>query len=257
MADLREISAAGARSDVYAVDEGLRAFMLRVYNYMAAGLIITGLAAYGVFDLATTTDATQAAVVLKNQVMLTEFGRLIFTSPLKWVVMLAPLGALFVIMGRMPNMSVQGAQLGFWVFAGLMGLSLSSIFLVYGAGSIARVFFITAGAFGALSLYGYTTHKNLSGMESFLYMGLFGVIIASVANWFIGSTVMQFAVSVIGVLVFSGLTAMHTQQTKEMYSADDTAVLTGQKAVMGALRLYLDFLNMFVMLLQLLGGNRQ
>jgi FtsH-binding integral membrane protein len=162
----------------------------------------------------------------------------------------------FYLSARLGRMSVTGAQTAFWIFSGLMGLSLSSIFLVFTGASIAQMFFITAAAFGSLSLWGYTTTKDLSGWGSFLFMGLIGIIIASLVNLFIGSTALQFAVSVIGVLVFAGLTAYDTQQIKEMYSANDDGTMSGRKAVMGALRLYLDFINLFLMLLQLFGDRR-
>lgn len=247
-------SAAGAER--YAVDEGLRAYMLQVYNYMAAGVAITGLVAYGIYVFAVTQDAGQAVAQLRDGLYLTEFGRLVFVSPLKWVLFLAPLGMVFYLSARVHRMSVSGAQTAFWIFAALMGASLASIFLVFAHGSIARVFFISAAAFGALSLWGYTTKKDLSGWGSFLFMGLIGIILASLVNLFLGSTALQFAVSVIGVLVFAGLTAYDTQQIKEMYFEGDGEAVMGRKAIMGALRLYLDFINLFIMLLSLF-GNRE
>lgn len=236
------------RADTHAIDEGLRAYMLRVYNYMAAGVAITGVVAYVAFMMAVVQTAAG--------LQLTPFGAAIFTSPLKWVVMLAPLGMVFFLSARMSKMSVGGAQMAFWAFAALMGLSLSSIFMVYAGESITRVFFISAAAFGGLSLYGYTTKKDLSGWGSFLIMGLIGIIIASLVNIFLASSAMQFAISVIGVLVFAGLTAYDTQQIKEMYYAGDGEATMGKKAIMGALRLYLDFINLFMMLLSLF-GNRE
>jgi uncharacterized protein len=230
----------GASRAGVAIDEGLRAYMLQVYNYMAIGLAVTGVMAYGTATLAMSNPAVAQAL---------------YGSPLKWVVMLAPLGMVFYLSARLTKMSLGGAQMAFWIFAALMGLSLSSIFLVYTGASIAQVFFITAAAFGALSLYGYTTKKDLSGWGSFLFMGLIGIIIASVVNIFLASSALQFAVSVIGVLVFAGLTAYDTQQIKEMYSVNDDGTLSGRKAIMGALRLYLDFINMFLMLLQLFGNR--
>ncbi|MFQ5626029.1 MAG: Bax inhibitor-1/YccA family protein [Methyloligellaceae bacterium] len=234
-------------ADVQAIDEGLRAYMLRVYNYMAAGVAITGVVAYVTFMMAVVQTAAG--------VQLTDFGNMLFNSPLKWVVFLAPLGMVFFISARVGNMSVGGAQTAFWVFAALMGLSLASIFLVYAHGSIARVFFITAAAFGGLSLYGYTTKKDLSGWGSFLIMGLIGIIIAMPVNIFLASSALQFAISVIGVLIFSGLTAYDTQRIKEMYFAGDGAAVMGKKAIMGALSLYLDFINLFMMLLSLFGSR--
>ena len=170
--------------------------------------------------------------------------------------MLAPLGMVFFLSARIQSMSVSGAQTAFWVFAGLMGLSLSSIFLVYTAQSITQTFFITAAAFGALSLWGYTTKRDLTGMGSFLVMGVFGLIIAMVVNIFLQSSALQFAISAIGVLIFSGLTAYDTQKIKEMYFEGDDVLVAGRKAIMGALTLYLDFINLFTFLLQFL-GNRE
>ncbi|MFK7793641.1 MAG: Bax inhibitor-1/YccA family protein [Devosiaceae bacterium] len=238
------------------IDEGLRAYMLKVYNYMAIGLAITGLAAMAIANLAVTNDPSAAAAQMQNGTLLTSLGVALYGSPLKWVVMLAPLGAVFFLSFRISKMSVGAAQTTFWLFAAIMGVSLSSIFLVYTAESITRVFFITSAAFGALSLYGYTTKKDLSGWGSFLFMGLIGVIIASVVNIFVGSSALQFAISVIGVLVFAGLTAYDTQRIKTMYYEGDDATSAGRKAIMGALSLYLNFINMFIMLLQLF-GNRE
>lgn len=223
------------------VDEGLRSYMLRVYNLMGIGLAVTGLAAMATAYLASTNPA---------------FAQLLYASPLRWVIMLAPLGAVFFLSFRIENMSVSAASMTFFVYAGLVGLSLSSIFLVFTGESIVRTFFVTAASFGALSLYGYTTKRDLSGMGSFLFMGLIGLILASVVNIFLASTALQFAVSVIGVLIFAGLTAYDTQQIKEMYYEGDAADTAGRKAIMGALRLYLDFINMFMFLLQFL-GNRE
>ncbi len=260
MSDLRNQGFPGAqptvaRSASHEIDEGLRAYMLRVYNYMAIGLGITGIAAYGAFMMAVTSDPGLSVGQLANGTMVTSFGAMLFNSPLKWVVMLAPLGLVFFLSAKISTMSVSSAQIAFWVFAALMGISLSSIFLVYTSTSITRVFFITSAAFGALSLYGYTTKKDISGWGSFLFMGLIGIIIASVVNIFLGSTALTFAISVIGVLVFAGLTAYDTQQIKEMYYEGDSATASGRKAIMGALRLYLDFINMFIMLLSLFGNR--
>lgn len=236
------------------IDQGLRSYMLSVYNYMAIGLAITGFAAIGAFMMAVTSTPTEYAV--RGGMYLTSFGYALFTSPLKWVVMLAPLGMVFFLSARLQQMRPASAQIAFYVFAGLMGLSLSSIFLVYTGASISRVFFITAAAFGALSLYGYTTKRSLSGMGSFLIMGLFGIIIASVVNIFLGSSMVQFVVSVLGVLIFSGLTAYDTQRIKEMYFEGNDSDTTSRMAIMGALSLYLNFINLFTMLLQLF-GNRE
>ena len=246
MAELRNYNArvgAGTVADA-GIDEGLRAYMLRVYNLMALGLAITGLAAWGAFNFAVSDG------------QLTAFGEAIYLSPLRWVVILAPLAMVFFLSFRIHKMSVAAAQTTFWVYAGLVGLSLSTVFLVFTGESIVRTFFITATAFSGLSLYGYTTKRDLSAMGSFLIMGLFGLIIASVVNIFLGSTALQFAISVIGVLVFAGLTAYDTQQIKEMYYEGDSAEVGGRKAIMGALRLYLDFINLFMFLLQFM-GNRE
>lgn len=256
MADLNRRSYAGAQAGTQAIDEGLRAYMLSVYNYMAAGLVITGLVAWLVASMAVTTDPTAGVARLSNGTLLTQFGAFIYGTAFRWVIMLAPLGMVFFLSARLHKMSLSGAQLAFWSFAALMGASLSSIFLVYSLGSITQVFFITAASFGALSLYGYTTAKDLSGWGSFLFMGLIGIIIASVVNIFMASSALQFAISVIGVLVFAGLTAYDTQQIKEQYYVGDSSLVAGQKAISGALRLYLDFINLFVMLLSLF-GNRE
>ena len=236
------------RAETGVIDQGLRAYMIRVYNYMASGVAITGVVAYAIFSMAVQQGT--------GGLELTAFGNFIFASGFKWVVIFAPLAMVFFLSMRIGSMSLSTAQISFWVFSALMGASISSIFLVYAGESIARAFFITAASFGALSLWGYTTKKDLSGWGSFLFMGLIGVIIASLVNLFIGSTALQFAVSVIGVLVFAGLTAYDTQQIKEMYSANDDGTMSGRKAIMGALRLYLDFINLFMLLLQLFGDRR-
>ena len=259
MADLRNYQArmatAGTRADA-GVDEGLRAYMIRVYNLMALGMAITGVAALMTVWAATTSDPSAAVATLGNGMMLTQFGAVLYGSPLRWVVMLAPLALVFFMSFRIHKLSVSAAQTTFWVYAGLVGVSLSSIFLVYTAQSIVQTFFITAAAFGALSLYGYTTKRDLSAMGSFLVMGLFGLIIAMVVNIFLASSALGFAISAIGVLIFAGLTAYDTQQIKEMYWEGDDALVAGRKAIMGALRLYLDFLNLFLFMLQFM-GNRE
>ena len=251
MADLDRRYAQGTtvgRAETGVIDQGLRSYMLRVYNYMASGVAITGVVAYLTYMFAVVDTGTG--------LQLTSFGNLIFASAFKWVVIFAPLGMVFFLSARINSMSLSGAQIAFWIFAALMGLSLGSIFLVYAHASIARVFFITAASFGALSLYGYTTQRDLSAWGSFLFMGLIGIIIAMLVNLFLASSALQFAISVIGVLIFAGLTAYDTQQIKEMYYAGDDGTVAGRKAVMGALRLYLDFINLFMMLLQLFGDRR-
>ncbi|NOZ31617.1 MAG: Bax inhibitor-1/YccA family protein [Alphaproteobacteria bacterium] len=238
-----------------AIDEGLRSYMLRVYNYMGIGLGITGVVAYFLSQAATTTDPGQAVGQFGNGILLTSLGTLLYGSPLQWVIMLSPLAFVLVLSFGITKMNAATAQLMFWAFAVAMGASLSSIFLVYTGQSIARVFFITAGTFGAMSLYGYTTKRDLTGMGSFLFMGLIGIIIASVVNIFLASSMLEFGISVIGVLVFVGLTAYDTQKIKEMYLESDGAETMGKKAIMGALRLYLDFINLFLMLLRLFGNR--
>jgi hypothetical protein len=241
------------------IDAGLRAHMLRVYNYMMIGLGITGVVAIATFML--TTSPTPEAV-LGGQVVqiggryLNSLGVTLYTSALQWVVIFAPLAMVIFFSFRINKMSVAAAQTTFWVFSALMGLSLSWIFLAYTSESIVQVFFITAATFGAMSLWGYTTKRDLTGMGSFLFMGLIGVIIAMLVNLFLQSSALSFAISIIGVLVFTGLTAYDTQKIKEIYYANDDGTVAGRKAIMGALRLYLDFINLFLMLLRLL-GNRQ
>jgi uncharacterized protein len=239
---LRSVSSTQTDADI---DEGLRSYMLKVYNLMAFGLAITGIAAYGLATLAV--DSTG---------QLTSLGIAIYTTPLKWVVMFAPLALVFFLSFRIHTMSVAAAQTTFWVYAGLVGASLSSIFMVYTDASIVKTFFITAAAFGSLSLFGYTTKRDLTGMGSFLIMGLFGIIIASIVNIFLGSPALDFAVSILGVLIFAGLTAYDTQKIKEMYFEGDDDVTGGRKAILGALNLYLDFINLFMFLLRFL-GNRE
>ena len=221
------------------IDVGLRNYMLRIYNFMASGLALTGIVAY------------VAAMGGRDS-----FIAHIYHTPIMWLVILAPLGLVMLLSYGLNRFSVAAAQGLFWVYAGLMGLSLSTLFLVYTGESIARTFFITAGTFAAMSLYGYTTRRDLSQFGSFLFMGLIGIIIASLVNMFLASSALQFAISVIGVIVFTGLTAFDTQQIREMYYEGDGVELAGKKAIMGALRLYLDFVNLFMMLVQFLGVRR-
>jgi FtsH-binding integral membrane protein len=220
------------------IDEGLRAYMLGVYNYMAAGLAVSGIIAYFV-------SASPAILTT------------IYTNTaLTWVVMLAPLAFILAISFGIQKMKASTVQALYWAFAITMGISLSSIFVVYTSASIARVFFITAATFGAMSLYGYTTKKDLTGWGSFLFMGLIGIIIASVVNFFMASAALDFAISVIGVLVFVGLTAYDTQKIRNEYSEFDSGEVATKKSVFGALRLYLDFINLMLMLLRLFGSRR-
>jgi FtsH-binding integral membrane protein len=249
----------GARTDV-AVDEGLRAYMLRVYNYMAAGVALTGVVAYVIFSYSVTNDPALAAgeggrvLSLHRGMYLTPFGQTLFTTPLMWVVALAPLGFVFFLSWRIYKMSVGTAQLMFWLFAAVMGASLSSIFLRYTAQSITQVFFVTAAAFGSLSLYGYTTKKDLSGWGSFLIMGLFGIIIAAVVNIFLQSGALQFAISVIGVLVFAGLAAYVSQGVMDgCVGGVGGATATAMAGIVGALSRYLDFFKVFVGRVRLVG----
>jgi hypothetical protein len=219
------------------IDVGLREYMLRIYNYMASALALTGIVAY----------------VFAGYL---ETNRALVHSPVMWLIILAPFGLVMLLSFGINRLSAAAAQGIFWLYAGLMGLSLSTIFLVYTGTSIARVFFITAGTFTAMSLYGYTTKRDLSQLGSFLFMGLIGIVIASLVNMFMQNGMLQFLISIIGVIVFVGLTAYDTQSIKEMYYEGDGHEIAGKKAVMGALRLYLDFVNLFMMLLQLFGVRR-
>ena len=239
-----------ARQSTVVMDEGLRAYMLKVYNYMATGILLTGIIALLTFKMSVVTNDSGAIVGL------TQIGNTLYNSGLKWVVMLAPLGVVIYMSFGIKKMSASKAQTTFWVFASLMGLSLSSILLIYTGLSVTRVFFICSATFGAMSIYGYTTKRDLTKLGSFLMMGLIGIIIASVVNIFLKSSMMYFVISILGVLIFVGLTAYDTQKIKNMYSSSDTGELMGKKAVMGALTLYLDFINLFIMLLRLFGQRR-
>ena len=239
-----------AQQSTAVMDEGLRAYMLKVYNYMATGILLTGIIALITFKMSVVTDSSGSIVGL------TQMGNAIYMSGLKWLVMLAPLGVVFYMSFGINKMSAAKAQTTFWIFAALMGLSLSSILLVYTGMSITRVFFICSATFGAMSIYGYTTKRDLTKLGSFLMMGLIGIIIASIVNIFMKSSMMYFVISVLGVLIFVGLTAYDTQKIKNMYAASDTGEIIGKKAVMGALTLYLDFINLFIMLLRLFGQRR-
>jgi FtsH-binding integral membrane protein len=223
-----------ARTSGALFDEGLRRHMLRVYNYMGVGLAVTGLVAF----IVASTPALYVPI---------------FQTPLKWVVMLAPLAFIFFLSFRMQTISAPKAQMLFWAFCAVMGLSLASVFLVFTGTSIARTFFITATMFGATSLYGYTTKRDLSQFGSFLVMGLIGIIIASLVNIFLASSALQFAISIIGVLVFTGLTAYDTQSIKEQYAEGFGREANNKMAVFGALSLYLNFINLFQLLLSLTG----
>ncbi|CAM1633489.1 Bax inhibitor 1-related [Bartonella apis] len=254
MADFRNFRPTTVTQADASIDQGLRSYMLGVYNAMAIGLVITGIAAFAIASLATTNDPTP--YMLPNGVHLTSFGVTFYTSPFAYVVMFAPLIAVFFLSFKIESLSTSSARALFFVYAALVGLSLSSIILRYTPASITQTFFITAASFGALSLYGYTTRRDLTGMGSFLFMGLIGLLLAMVVNLFLGSNALQFAISIIGVLIFAGLTAYDTQTIKVMYYEGDAEETRGRKVVMGALTLYLDFINMFVFLLQFLGQNR-
>lgn len=261
------------RSTAAVIDQGLRAYMLHIYNYMVLGLAITGFAALGIYMLSIAGDIASASYVIRGgrvfavtagmaaqsrDILLTGIGYAVFVSPLKWAIMLAPLALVFVLSFGIERLRPSVAQILFWVFAALMGISLGAIFMVFTQTSITRVFFITAASFGALSLWGYSTQRDLTGMGSFLIMGLFGVILAMVMNLFLASSALQFIISVVGVLVFAGLTAWDTQRLKNEYVY---GALEGEaaerSAIMGALSLYLNFINLFTLLLQLLGQREE
>jgi hypothetical protein len=254
MAELdRRFGQGAAVGRAEAIDQGLRAYMLRVYNYMASGVALTGIVAWLTYQ-AAGGDAIQVSG--KAITGMTGFGQALFSLPGMLILFAGTLGFVFLINGMINRLQTGQAFLLFLGFAALFGLLLSSIFISFTGASITRVFFITAASFGGLSLYGYTTKTDLSPMRSFLVMGLIGIIIAMVVNFFLVSSALQFAISVIGVLIFAGLTAYDTQQIKEMYSVNDDGTVAGRKAVMGALRLYLDFINLFMFLLQLFGNRR-
>jgi FtsH-binding integral membrane protein len=247
----RNLAARGfgaARATV--IDEGLRAYMIRVYNYMAAGVALTGVVAWLTYNAAVITNAAGQITGL------TPFGSAIFGGPVTLILFLGTLGIVFFISFRISSLQPSTALMLFMGYAALLGLMLSSVFLAYTQTSITRTFFITAASFGALSFYGYTTQRDLSPIGAFLVMGLFGLILAMVVNIFLGSQGLAFAISVIGVLIFAGLTAWDTQRIKEMYNVNDDGTMVGRKAVMGALTLYLDFINLFLFLLRFMGDRR-
>ena len=268
----RNISAfnrAMSSAETAAIDAGLRAYMLRVYNYMFIGVAITGLAALAIYLVSVTHDLANASYVLRagrvipvpaglavqsSDVLLTSVGYMVFVSPLKWLIIFAPLALVLALSFNASAMRPGVAQGLFWLYAALVGLSLGSIFLIYTHTSIARVFFIAAAAFGALSLWGYTTRRDLGALGAFAAMGLFGIVLAGVVNLFLGSSSVQWVVSVIGVLVFSGLTAWDTQRLKGeyLYGAMDGEIAE-RSAILGALSLYLDFVNLFTLLLEGMG----
>lgn len=224
-------------SYVGAIDQGLRSYMLNVYNIMALGLTVTGL--------------TSLLISSSPALMMTLFG-----SPLAFLIMFAPIGIALFMQFRIQHLSVSAAQTTFWIYAALMGVSLSPLFLMYTGASITRVFFITAATFSGMSLYGYTTKNDLTRFGAFLFMGVLGLVIASVVNLFLHSTAIQFVTSLLGVVIFTGLTAYDTQTIKAMYYESDAADVSSKKAILGALQLYLDFINIFVSLLRLMGDRR-
>lgn len=220
-----------------AAESGLRTYMLQVYNYMAGGLLLTGLVAY-----LGAVSGLYASVA---------------RTPWIWLLLLAPLALVFLLSFRIDRMALGTAQLAFWAYAVVVGLSLSGIFLVYTGESIARVFFVSGGAFAATSVYGYSTRADLARFGSFLFMGLIGIVLAMLVNMFLKSSALQLTLSVMGVFVFVGLTAYDTQRIRKIYAEGEEAAAAGKKAILGALALYLDFLNLFLMLMQLMGNRRQ
>jgi uncharacterized protein len=258
MADYQTINAVGTGARTAQLDEGLRAHMNKVYGLMSVAMLITALAAWAISGLASTTDPALAVGELGNGVMLTQFGATIYTTPLRWVIMLAPLAVVIGLSAMINRMSTATAQLVFYVYAILVGLSLSSVLLVFTGASVASTFLVTSIAFASLSLWGYVTKRDLSGMGTFLMMGLVGLIVAMIVNMFLQSSGLAFAIPVIGVLIFAGLTAYDTQSIKTSYlqhaQTGDSEWL-GKSAIMGALNLYLDFINMFMFLLQFMGNR--
>lgn len=235
--DNQPIFRSGVATDVWDIDLGLRNYMVKVYNYMAMGLGLTGIVSY----------LTASSPVIFNA---------IFGSPLAWLVVFAPVGMALFLSVKIAHLPLKTAQILFWVYSGLMGLSLSTVFYIYTGQSIARLFFVAASVFGAMSLYGYTTRKDLTQFGSFLMMGVIGLVVASIVNIFLQSTGLQFMLSCVGVLVFTGLTAYDTQSIKELYYEADSADISGKKAIIGALNLYLDFINLFLSLLRIFGDRR-
>ena len=249
MADYDNRLVRGAAGSVDTLDAGLRGYMLRVYNYMLVGLGLTGAVAWLVSSQPTLQQ------IFYNQVA-TPQGMALQPNLLGWIAIFAPLGMVLLLSFRIQKMSFAAAQMTFWAYAAVMGISLSTILYVYTGASIAMTFFVTAGTFGAMSLYGYTTKRDLTGLGSFLFMGLIGLIIASLVGMFFQSSQLQFVISVLGVLIFTGLTAYDAQNIKNLYYAGDDSDAMGKKAVMGALRLYLDFINLFLFLLRFMGNRR-
>jgi FtsH-binding integral membrane protein len=250
MADYDNRLVRGATTVADTMDTGLRAHMLRVYNYMVGALALTGVVAYAVANSPPLLNAFYHQVLTAN-------GVAVSPTILGWIVMFAPLGLVFLLSFRIMQMSQQAAQATFWAYAAMVGASLSSILITYTGASVAMTFFVTAATFGTMSLWGYTTKRDLTGFGHFLFMGLVGILLAMLANFFFKSPAINFVVSVLGVLIFTGLTAWDTQKIKDTYFTvgGDTAV-AGKAAIMGALKLYLDFLNIFLFLLRFMGNRR-
>ena len=250
MADFDNRILRGTATADVTMDMGLRAHMLRVYNYMFGALALTGVVAWSVANSPALLNLIYRQVATAN-------GITYAPTILGWVVFLAPLALVFFLSFRIMQMSQAAAQATFWIYAALTGASLASILIAYTGASVAMTFFVTAGTFGTMSLYGYTTKRDLTGFGNFLFMGLIGILLASLANMFFQSSAMNFVISVLGVLIFTGLTAWDTQKIKNTYYAvgGDVAV-AGKAAIMGALSLYLDFLNIFLFLLRFMGDRR-
>ncbi len=247
MADYDNRVLPGRAGTADAVDAGLRSYMLRVYNYMLVGLVLTGATAYLVADVPAIRELFFAFDPATGRMGMTILG---------WIALLAPLGMVLLLSFRLEKMSLGAAQATFWFYAAIMGIGLAPVVLAYTGASVAQTFFITAGTFGAMSLWGYTTKTDLTGVGSFLFMGLIGVVIASLVSMFVQSTMLTWIISVVGVLIFTGLTAYDTQWIKNSYASGDDSATSGKKAIFGALKLYLDFVNLFLMLLRLLGSRR-
>lgn len=258
MAELNTIRS-GVGAGVAQIDEGLRSHMNKVYGTMSVGMLITALAAWALAGLATTTDPALAVGQLGNGKMLTNLGALVYTSPLRWVLMFAPLAFILFGWGAVLQRANAGTvQVAFFAFAALMGISMSWIFITFTSFSIVQTFLVTAIAFAGLSLWGYTTKRDISGWGSFLIMGVIGLIVASIVNIFLGSPAVMFAISIIGLLIFAGLTAYDTQNIKNMYVAHAHAGdqdWLDKSAIHGAMNLYLDFINMFQFLLMFMGSQ--
>jgi len=248
MADFDNRVLRGQTASAGLIDSGLRSYMLRVYNYMLVGLLLTGATAYAVAEIPEIRSLFFAVNEQTGRVGLSGLG---------WIALIAPIGLVFFLSFRITKMSLATAQTVFWLYAGINGIALAPIVLVYSGADVAQAFFVTAATFGAMSLYGYTTQRDLTGWGSFLFMGLIGVVIASVVQMFLQSAVMNFVISVVGVLVFTGLTAYDTQWIKNAYAGGDDAATAGKKAIYGALKLYLDFINLFLMILRLMGNGRR